>query len=923
MKKTFNYIMLLVCFSLKTYTVQVSSNDPNAATNTTFSFNVGFVKYDPKSDTSFARWWTANQNPIASDDSKPYGLSFIVQAASYINPGAMLGTTPMTNENATLLSFVGDRVAATSATNPMWGNAFTNFDVSMHKPVFTVDAFPTAVYAVENIEHYENPTEKKPNVTNLLTYDFGVGNNIAAIQAYATNIYTAYATGVFGTGASAVAVLGQAKGLSVNNDNVLPYLTLLKSEPITTSTAALKAGGPDLASFGPQVNFGFASRFTAIGLEATSAAGGVAVGAMIPMLTTIVTGNTTTYSLDYISLVKDAAVAGVDTAISAYNGNTIRIKNINTLQTSTNLIYIVFVRDDGAAPETIYALPLVTTGTDFGKIADYTKVATRFGSTPTIFIERNFTTALTDPTQINPANAAIINQIRVGGANPLPIDAPNLLQDMYVVGDSVYAVIGNVYTATQAPGTYRSQAIMAPEGHIVGWTPWTRVLGTDKQMKYSFVDGRSLSGFYLAAQTPGAIPNFNTLYQTTFNADTNLSPFLSQSGMQGLQGVFNFGQTTPGFNNAISLLIGASHNMVSIGQTGDTTTVPHAGFFGPNVMTGADVLTFTGADINDHTALVAAEIAHNGANHWVFAGGMSGVSVLTDDAAGYSWTGNLASVAGLNAGQTWKTVGDFSQVKKLVWDQTYIYILTTSAVYRIALDPNKFKATPTADLNIETVITSSELNSNMYFLTMIIDNGYMLLGTTDGLYKIESLNVSKITIPQGLPAISQIIAIPASTAGTPNPNREFKNLSNLIILDNTFGTQQARIHRFAIQNGVVESLPDMYAAQPGSTTQGKLTAFLIFDTYVSSYFTDGSWNIANSYFIGIDQPSNSQATPFVQQLFSSIRSGISSSHVILPMLSAYSPLTFIAAGTNILGMVRESTAGALICAGDFQAHANA
>lgn len=918
MKKSL-YILIMLTSSIPNIQTQLVIGDPNAATNTTFSFDVGFVSYEEKSDTSPARWWSAtNDAGIAamSDDTKKYGLAFTIQTASYINPGSIIQATPMaTPGNATIYSWNGTTVASTTIANPIFGGVFTNFDVSNHKPFFTIAASPNILYSVQDIKLYEQETETDVNTTLLLAYDFGAGQQIKTIRGFLDTLYEVYSNGVFGTAASnKISALLRTVGPATDTNIAQPYLSLAATQDITVNTNALKGGSaqPAVTSFGPYVTLQSGLFNTYVGIQAQAAVGGVANGIMLVQLTP----SGSTYTLDFEQLAPTSVLtAGFDTVISANSGNTIRITDLAGMVTSTNLQYLIVARDTGTGPQTIYAVPLISSGQFIGCIADYTAITTLFSAKPPIFMSRNFATLISDASQINPTDPTVANQLLVGGN--LPLDATNSIQKLFAVGDSIYVVLGDEYTATQQPGTFRSQAIFAPEGYIIGWTPWARVLGSDKQMNYGYVDYKTFTGFYVAAETPSATPSFNCLYETTFTATSNLTPLLSQMpySQGGTQGLFNFGQTTSGFNNNLSMLIATSLNRIALGQTGYNNGTT----FAIKPMSSSDVLVFDGAEINDQQAIVAAEIAHNGANHWIFIGGTSGVSVLTDDTNGYTWTGNLASIAGLDAGQTWKVIGDFSMVKKLVWDSTYIYILTNQALYRIALDPNKFKATPTTTLDVETVLTATDIESNLSFLDVIIDTGYCLIGTTKGLYCLNSGTLQTVFVPQGLPAMSKLITV--SNSQTPQHN--FKTLSNLFVLNNTFGTQQAHLNRFVIQNGAISVFPDVFAAVPNSSTQGIPGPLITFDNYISNYFTDGSWNAANSYFLGPNQPQGSASTPFIQQISTGVRSGLSSSQVIMKMFATYAPLPFISMGSNNLALLRETTSGAVVSTGEFEAHTNA
>ena len=745
----------------------------------------------------------------------------------------------------------------------------------------------------------------------------GTGQTIQAIKGYINGIYTAYSTqGVPNN--FTMALLERSQMQDANNAGVAsPYLKLLASSAITTSTPALIGGinNPPLTALGPTIGVDIAASRIFFYTQAQAASGGIAVGIAQILVSQDSTGAKTL-------LFSPIAPGGVlpttfDTVVSAQNGNSIRITAVKPMLVSTNLSYMIVARDSGTGPQTIYALPLATKGIYAGMIADFSSVTTKFGSYKPTFIERYFTNVLSDPSQIALDNNPLADQLQVGGSSTLPIGPGNNIKQIYTVGDSVYAVIGQEYDANDAPGTYQSQAIFAPEGYIVGWTPWTRVLGSDQQMSYSFIDGKYLTGTYVASTTPSSTPEFKSMYQTIFTTSSNLSEFLTaaQGGVGGIQGIFNFNQYTPGFGNSLSMLISTAFNKVALGQTGYS----NGGIF--EVMQNPTVIGFSSEQINNQGPLVAAEIAHDtNNNHYIFAGGANGISVLSGNTTGVSWNGTLNSVNDLNNDQiSFKKLGDFSFVKKLIWDTNYIYILTSNNLYRILLDPNKFTLNPTTPLNVETVLPSTNVGKTTYFLDAIIDNGYCLLGTTSGFYRFNNGSLIKITLPGGLPAVSQITAI----APNNNSSHSFKDLSNIIILNSTFGTQQSKIYRFAIQNEIISMLPDTLVATPANLSQGIPSAFITFDNFISSYFTDGSWNTAQSYYLGPNQPENSVATPFVMQIQAGVHSGQSSSQVIMPMLTTQAPFPFLRLTQNILNMIRETTSGAVIVAGDFEAYTNA
>lgn len=934
MKKIFCLITLLA-YSTQQIHTKLISGDINAAPGTSFSVNLGFAAYDIQSENSSARWWLATNDATittAADETKKFGLSFFNKSLAYVSPNLVMQAVPMANsQDATIYSWNGTTVATSTTPNPIYGGVFSNFIVSNHKPFFTVTQTPTIFYSVHDIQHFESPSTK-PNVTDLLSYDFGAGQVIPAISGWNDTGYAAHAVGSFATSAPMATSTSKITELqrSVDNDTSndrkasgLPYLKLLASAPVGVDTPAIKAGAsqPDVMCIADAVAFGVAYNLTYVGLVVTASGTGNAVGIVLPKLKTTTVDNVTTTTLELDQIAPTSVLTvGFNTVVSAAGSNpapsnTVAITQIAGMQTSTCLQYMIVARTDCTNQETIYALPILITGDHIGTIADFTSVTSLFGEQQPTFRARYFKDQISDATQIDPTNSAVAAQLKVGG--DLPLDAGNFIKNMFVVGDCVYAVLAGEYSTTQQPGTFKSQAIFAPDGHIIAWTPWTRVLGSDKQMIYGFVDNESLVGMYIGAQTPSATPAFNCVYQTTFDATSNLSLFLqTTSTIDGkTQGLFDFNSSTPGFNGKCSMLISTGFNSVTLGQTGYQT----GGIFEIKPMTSSDIIFYN--SVNNQHAIVAAEIAYSGPNSWIFAGGISGLSVLTDDTAGYTWTGDLTSVASLNSDTiTWKKVGNFSNIKKLIWDNGYIYILTSAGLYRILLDPAKFKAVPTASLQVETVVTSADFTTNPYMLDCIIDNGYCLIGTTNGLFVFDKSTNTKqsIALHQGLAAISKITAI----ASNANPNRSFKDLSNITVLNNTFGTQQARIYRLVIQDGVINLLPDTLVAQQGSTSQGVASSLIIFNNYISNYFSDGSWNIASSYYLGPNQPDDSQMDAIVLQIKSGVHSGLSSTGLIMKTLTKESPLRFINPTSNIINMVRETTSGALISAGDFLSHAN-
>lgn len=915
------YIAFTSCFLASHLESTVAIGDPDAPAGATFSFNVGFAKFNQNDNR--ARLWIASGQTITNDAAKPFALCYIDQltAEPIANPatGQQYFPTawPMANPEAAFIFNYNQTtklVESTTIPNPIYGAEFAFFDIFSNKPLFVMTGDLGKLYYGYEIDHPPVQAVQRFNKTELLLYNLGAGQTVASILGASDGIYAAYSSGTFGTDSSSIAKFLQSSQSQPDAAKPQPFLQMLATTPVSTSTPALTNSGADLASLGNSISLHGFSSMTYAGVQATagSASDATATGIMIVNTAKI----DETFSLTLTPIADSSVIStSFDTIVSVPSNQTVRIKNIASMSTSTSLNYLIAARDSGTGPQSIYAMPLVSNpGTGYGQIADFTQISNSFGVNPTTFSRRYFNTVLTDPAQIQ-IGGAYAQQISVG-AGPIPL-ASGDIENLYTLGDSVYVVIGSSYAAGTQPGTFYSQAIFAQDGHIVGWSPWARILGSDSPMLYSHVSSTSSSDFYVADAT-GAGTTFNTVVQTQWTAYQNLSTMFQYSAgaKGGIQGIFNFGQTTPGFNNAMSLLATTGYNNVTLGQTGFVS----GGYFQVLDMNTSSVVTFN--NVNDNKALVALALAHSGANHWLFAGGVTGLTVLTDNTTGVTQAGNFTSVANFNAGQTWKQVGSFSYIKKLVWDETFLYVLTPKALYQITLDPNKFTENPTVELNPKIVIESKKLSQDPYFLDLIIDNGYCILGTTKGMYSFnvssgEVSDLTNIAIPDGLAAVSQLIPISSSTI----PQSNFKAMSNLIVLNNSFGTQQARINRFTISNGTILPFNDSILNDK-KNPEGIPTSLIRFNQYVSNYFTDGSWNFASNYFLGVTQPLGVQS-PSLLQIYSTVKNGQSSSHIILHLASAYVPAQFLWQTNMFLGIIRETTSGACIASGNFTSRINA
>ncbi len=233
--------------------------------------------------------------------------------------------------------------------------------------------------------------------------------------------------------------------------------------------------------------------------------------------------------------------------------------------------------------------------------------------------------------------------------------------------------------------------------------------------------------------------------------------------------------------------------------------------------------------------------------------------------------------------------------------------MTLNAVYRVALDATKFTSATPAALATQLVVSASTIDRFASCTDMLIDNNLMLLGTTAGFY---SLDVSGglpatpvlIAIPQGLSTVSRLTTISSNT-NAPNTDQNFYASSNLYALTIDYATQQARLNRFTITNGVVAPIQDQLL-------QGQNGPLLIFDYMSNNIFIDGSLGFATSYRIG-------SIPPAVKYLQYSLQAGRSSNQTLLRGSTANLSIASVLNSVGLAGIARDYASGCLMLAADF------
>lgn len=914
--KKLYYIALLSYASLDLHGV-VATGD-TADSSTTFQFSVGKAIYDSLSN----RFWTLSGQDTSqfSTQVQSYGIAYTpaipvdgaLQAPLISYPAlptqAIITTT---NEQGQL------ELPNNSVPNPLLGKAFlaVTFVSNFITVVTTND--PEHIYILESSTFSDGLYGKTSPVGVAIMNQINVGQNYQVNNlgsALAGTTFITKAQGIFGTDPSAIS-FATTTSTDVNIDGKAVNCLAMQEQattPISTASTVLTAGGASLATLGSHVSIypcPLQNGQVYVGFGCTSATNGFAVAAVLAQAVTAT--EEIPASLNLISIIPNAvATSGITTPISTAHGQTIHVDNITTTMTSTGLSYMISSYDNGTGQQSIYALPLVTAATDptqNGMIADHDQIATVFKISGSNYRTQGFSHVISDAQQIALQGTLHVQAYLQVGHGAVPVAAGQTISQLMALGDAVYITIQDPFDGQTTPGMFKSQALFDTQGRISNWTPWQRITGTDDQILFAIKMKANDATIYVSGQSS------NIVQQTTWNNDNQLTPFLQgttvnlQKNNGGVQGIFAFPPTTSGFTaggtSKVSLLVATGNNAATIAQTGQLVNNQ----FEILPQTNDTWITLNQSNGLRVGSIVACDFGtDNAGNNWLFLAGSDGLAVLSSaDGSGFTTLPNSGAAQALLAnGATCKTIGNFSGIKKIVFDATYLYIMTQYAVYRFLPLDIQFTATNPAPLNVQLVTTSSALAPHCYCTDMLASQGLIIIGTTAGCYSIYAQNslpgiVKTIPIPGGLPVVSRLQTI----SNQSSYNQDFYTASNLYLLSIDYQFQQSCINRYTIDNGLIEPIQDQLF-------EGQNGPLVIFDDMKNNLFIDGSLGFATSYKIGIEKP-------LCTYLQFTLQAGKSSTQYLLSHCTTNLQLQQLKNSLAISGIVRDYASGALVLAADF------
>ncbi|TET06864.1 hypothetical protein E3J79_00700 [Candidatus Dependentiae bacterium] len=524
----------------------------------------------------------------------------------------------------------------------------------------------------------------------------------------------------------------------------------------------------------------------------------------------------------------------------------VSLHKVRTMLTSTSLQYVIVLGGNVGVVNTkrsVFALPLVNDPNNpdiHGTLAKKDALPEdRFSDQePYSFMSRGFRVAATA------SDDAVINTdipARVGGGELTIGD----IDDLFVKDDAVFAVVSNADTG-QRPGVFYSRALFDQYGRIKAWTEWQRVSGSVEDSVFgSALDATTANMILLTGQDKDSI---NTVKRTFWGQGDNngLGPLANvfngafPRDRGGIHGLFDMPATTTGLDD-ISLLIATGCQTVALVQTSTTngSFVPTVGeifetnkevFINGTIdrdLSTADarVLIISGGALNSIGFINAAEIGQAGTQAWLFVGGDKGLAVLKRaDGAGWDSPPGLGSgFSGLQQGTGFSLIGSYKHVRKLVYDDNFLYVLTDTKLDRIDLLQSNFAT----NVLVITTIAASEVNftAQTTLFDLIVSEKFALLATSDGLFRIgNGLDIRTVTsgggwrfvtIPEGCVPIIQLLAL--SKTGREQDVARFEG-GTVYALVSFIGKNRAQVNRFSVQpvigsqvnDQTISPLPDLF-----------------------------------------------------------------------------------------------------------------
>ncbi|MFT6765465.1 MAG: hypothetical protein ACJAZS_000342 [Alteromonas naphthalenivorans] len=936
-----------------THTQTLLVGDSAAATGDTFSFNV-LAKYFNASKNNLFVGRESATNAGDSTNVKKYAISGLNDGAttfiplapekSFVN-GVENSDNPLFGEQILELSFfTGNPLAvrADAPTNLYWL-------ASGFSPT-------TSVLKIEDVKDAQGATDAAGSTTAGIVKIAGFGSY--AFAAVKPN------GGVFGASGSGIALIAKASGgKSLEQIAAVARDAGVKAVPINTGIAQLKINTALVSIDTSIIDMHWDDVLCRlyIAVKATGDTGGSdgALGVIMAYLK--VEGGV--QKLNFTAFAPaDSAVFNNKTYIIGGSGTSTvaDIQKIRTMHTTTGVSYLITLgnADSADANKTVSALPLVNKqpasiidgnvsyliDTAHGALASKiinvgTNLKEYFQTTGEIacFAGRGFQTAASATADLTIQSE---KPAQVGDA-----DAPGIVLDMQVFKDTVYISVNGDDNEAQV---FSSQALLDVNGAIKAWTPWRAVMRpvTAANRVYGMGYQPSIGRMHtMEGSGSTAVKQIKTSTWTKPSADGLLGgstidssigfeallagAFTKENG--GIQGLFDFPKETTAFsqtdNEKLSMMIATGYKKVMFIETGQDDVsndfLPHIGDFShaDNITITDGVLdavrtentkivTISGGVLDTVGAISTATImnatAPNGG--YIIVGGVGGVAILRATADGAGWAaGDLQkSFVGIGTNKSFAIIGSYSNVRKVIADDQFLYVLTNKTFDRIPASQLNGAITPTV------LATPTDLGLAVFdsFSDVLVSSKLALLATSKGLYRtgnaknistetsVANVDWSVITLSEGPIPITRLVATSTTMLET-----DFAKIAGggmVYALASSVGDQLSAVYRLATR--------DISASAIAATTVEFIPDHILSSTvgpyghlggYRNYFTTDGALPV-------ITQSMYNTTAALTQAFSSQMRAG----NPVTPR--ALTPITLANGQTEIGKLVSNSALGSKI-----------
>lgn len=459
-------------------------------------------------------------------------------------------------------------------------------------------------------------------------------------------------------------------------------------------------------------------------------------------------------------------------------------------------------------------------------------------------------------------------------------ELPHAVADIQVRGDAIYV------RDAHRPGVFSYRVIFNEQGLVEGWAATEHC-----------VSDKHVDNFYVSTQGPFAWygckePNGYAFHQMMWEQSTDIIDEFVEAVNQvlpkenyGVQGLFSLQCNELYTPQGFLVATGYEHVVVGFVDKVDGRTALEV-----------QVESLFGAG-----AIVSAEVVQNidEQSEWLVVGGVGGLYAnVTASILGFGVVNSLGDVFSQNG--SWKKIGDFSFVKKIIKDAYFVnrmYVVANDGVYKVDVGKDMF-----AKPQIIKLFDASQIGGRFDHVTdLFVDRDFAIIGTSKGLYVLNSLSglekAEKLSLDGTVGAVCKIISVAGS-----------EKLDNLYVVSNDPYRQSSKLHRLVIKNKQCTLFLDgkyRDLQNRSSTTRG---SFLDMNTTCSSFFSNGAWNVKMNF------PYKNEFKAI--QCYQGVRSGTDTLRDAHRGSLKNVYLSYVEGAQNIGGMIHDKNLGCWMIFGD-------